>query len=280
MRHSWTAYSGPTCVGVGTVEAPTEREALEAVLSGRAAGQFSPRPDAWYRIRVGSQVASGQGAELGRVAQSSSLPDDGAIGAASDRDVAAEARRLLQDHVLTDARKAELALAGPREEAAESDDPMERIIRGARTPKACPHPGLGIYDPATRRTTCNDCKQEIDFTPWATCGHVNRQVTVSLDGRTAHESCADCGAQVGPGVRTSDHGPSGHTFVGQECLSHLSNDVVRRVFQKIGLQRLQDLTEVRYDPANRWYEFSFYQESSSGYEHRRVRVSDHEIASL
>lgn len=93
----WTAYDGKVCVGVGTVAAEGEREALEAVLSGKAKN-FKPRPDRWYTVRAGGVTASSLGSEMGAVAsQAGKDAQQDSQQVRSNHAVEQAARKVMQD---------------------------------------------------------------------------------------------------------------------------------------------------------------------------------------
>lgn len=98
----WSAYDGKVCVGVGTVTAEGEREALEQVLQGKAK-DFKPRPDRWYTVRAGGVTASSLGSEMGAVAAQTGKDSQGdthtnsANRAAERRQLDEAARKVLTD---------------------------------------------------------------------------------------------------------------------------------------------------------------------------------------
>lgn len=98
----WSAYDGKVCVGVGTVTAEGEREALEQVLQGKVKG-FAPRPDRWYTVRAGGVTASSLGSEMGAVAAQTGKDSQGdahtnsANRAAERRQLDEAARKVMAD---------------------------------------------------------------------------------------------------------------------------------------------------------------------------------------
>lgn len=131
MKHPFAIYQGANCIAVGSTEATSPRDALQALLSSPSPGGVNPDPKTWYRIRVGSgpdqTSASAMGEEFATVATSAGkdAKGDSALVAGEMVRIEREAREVL-------AKRGSKA----KDAARALDKDWSTVGAGGRPPKA------------------------------------------------------------------------------------------------------------------------------------------------